>query len=175
MTYGLNSVSKLLVKEGNKDSCVPFLMLAVHKVYLDTHHHFHDAVLEGRHPFVKVYGTSPWEYVSSIAEANRLFNQAMACHTNDVMASVVKMYDGLKSVRSVVDVAGGVGSALSAILAQYSHIKGINFDLPHVFATAPAITGERPHLSFQGRKKLLVLFYLWINSDGDWCGQIGTS
>ncbi|GLJ15166.1 hypothetical protein SUGI_0248000 [Cryptomeria japonica] len=32
----------------------------VDKVYLDTHHHFHDAVVEGCNPFVKVYGISPW-------------------------------------------------------------------------------------------------------------------
>ncbi|XP_059073361.1 caffeic acid 3-O-methyltransferase-like [Cryptomeria japonica] len=169
LKYGLNSVSKLLVKEGNRDSFVPFLMLAVDKVYLDTHHHFRDAVLEGCHPFVKVHGTSPWEYVSSNAEANKLFIQAMACHTKDVMASVVKMYDGFKSVRSVVDVAGGVGSALSAILGQHSHIKGMNFDLPHVIATAPAIPGVK-HIGGNMFDQIPcgdVIFMKWILHDWD--------
>ncbi|GLJ15169.1 hypothetical protein SUGI_0248030 [Cryptomeria japonica] len=143
MKYGLNSVSKLLVKEENRDSRGPTLMLAVDKTYMDTQHHLHDAVLEGCNPFVKVYGISPWEYVGSNAEANKLFNEAMACDTKDVMASVVKMYDGFRSVRSVVDVGGGVGSALSVILAQHSQIQGINFDLPHVIATAPPIPGVK--------------------------------
>ncbi|KAH9320109.1 hypothetical protein KI387_021878, partial [Taxus chinensis] len=57
------------------------------------------------------------------------------------MASVVKMYDGFKSVKSVVDVAGGVGSALSVIIKEHPHIHAINFDLPHVIASAPAIPG----------------------------------
>ncbi|XP_057823745.2 bergaptol O-methyltransferase-like [Cryptomeria japonica] len=97
--------------------------------------------------------TSLWHKpldVSSNAEATELFNQAMAYHTKDVMAFVVTMYDGFKSVKSVVDV-GGVG--LHCLL-----YLGINFYLPHVIATAPAIPDERPHLSFQGRKKLSVLF-----------------
>ncbi|GLJ14673.1 hypothetical protein SUGI_0237740 [Cryptomeria japonica] len=141
MKYGLNSVSKLLVKEENRDSCEPFLRLVTEKVYVDPQHHFHDAVLEGCHPFIKVHGMSPWEYVGTNAEANNLFNQALACHTKDIMASVVKMYDGFRSVRTVVDLGGGLGSALSVIVAQYPHIQGINFDLPHVIATAPLISG----------------------------------
>ncbi|GLJ14671.1 hypothetical protein SUGI_0237670 [Cryptomeria japonica] len=139
--YGLNSVSKLLVKEEKRDSCVPFLMLVTEKVYVDPQHHFHDAVLEGCHPFIKVHGMSPWEYVGTNAEANKLFNEGMACHTKDIMASVVKMYDGFRSVGTVVDIGGGVGAALSVILAQHPHIKGINFDLPHVIATVPSIAG----------------------------------
>ncbi|XP_059073294.1 caffeic acid 3-O-methyltransferase-like [Cryptomeria japonica] len=82
---------------------------------------------------------SPWEYVGTNAEANNLFNKALACHTKDIMASVVKMYDGFRSVRTVVDVGGGLGSALSVIVAQYPHIQGINFDLPRVIATASHI------------------------------------
>ncbi|KAH9320108.1 hypothetical protein KI387_021877, partial [Taxus chinensis] len=57
--YGLNSVSKLLVKEETKESCVPFLLLAAEKVYLDAYHHIQDAVVEGCYPFNKVYGISP--------------------------------------------------------------------------------------------------------------------
>ncbi|TJX41718.1 hypothetical protein E8P77_31600, partial [Soehngenia saccharolytica] len=124
MKYGLNSVSKLLVKEGDRDSCVPFVMLLTDKAYQDCYQYFQDAVLEGCHPFIKAHGISPWEYVGSNAVANKLFNEAMACHTKDVMASVVKMYDGFKSARSVVDVAGGVGSALSVVIAEYPHIQG---------------------------------------------------
>ena len=141
MKYGLNSVSKLLVKEEDRDSCVPFLMLFTDKAYQDSYHYFQDAVLEGCHPFIKFHGMSPWEYVGTNAEANKLFNEGVACHTKDLMACVVKMYDGFKSARSVVDVAGGVGSALSVILAEYPNIKGINFDLSHVIATITFVSG----------------------------------
>ncbi|ERN06621.1 hypothetical protein AMTR_s00058p00165710 [Amborella trichopoda] len=35
-------------------------------------------------------------------------------------------------VNSVVDVGGGTGTALRATIEAYPHIRGINFDLPHV-------------------------------------------
>ncbi|XP_057857646.2 caffeic acid 3-O-methyltransferase 3-like [Cryptomeria japonica] len=167
--YGLNNVSKLLVKEGYRDSCVPFLMLLADKAYVDPQHHFHDAVLEGCHPFIKVHGMNPWEYVGTNAEANKLFNEGMACHTKDVMASVVKMYDGFRSVRTVVDLAGGVGSGLSVIVSQHPHIQGINFDLPHVIATAPAISGVE-HVGGNMFDKIPcgdIIFMKWILHDWD--------
>ena len=42
---------------------------------------------------------------------------------------------------SLVDVGGGNGSGLAEIVKSYPHIKGINFDLPHVVATAPIYDG----------------------------------
>ncbi|KAH9320121.1 hypothetical protein KI387_021890, partial [Taxus chinensis] len=167
--YGLNSVSKLLVKEETKESCVPFLLLAAEKVYLDAYHHIQDAVVEGCYPFNKVYGISPWEYVGRNPEANKIFNEGMACHTKGVMASVVKMYDGFKSVKSLVDVAGGVGSALSVIIKEHPHIHAINFDLPHVIASAPAIPGVQ-HVDgnmFDQIPFAEVVFMKWILHDWD--------
>ncbi|KAH9330358.1 hypothetical protein KI387_002466, partial [Taxus chinensis] len=167
--YGLNSVSKLLVNEENKESCVPFLLLIAEKVYLDVYHHIQDAVVEGCYPFNKVYGISPWEYVGRNPEANKLFNEGMSCHTKGVMASVMKMYDGFKSVKSVVDVAGGVGSALSVIIKQHPHVHGINFDLPHVIQSAPAIPGVQ-HAEgnmFDEIPSADIVFMKWILHDWD--------
>ena len=76
MKYGLNSVSKLLVKEEDRDSCVPLLMLFTDKAYQDSYHYFQDAVLEGCHPFIKVHGMSPWEYVGTNAEATSFLMRA---------------------------------------------------------------------------------------------------
>ncbi|GFY88179.1 O-methyltransferase family protein [Actinidia rufa] len=49
--------------------------------------------------------------------------------------------DGFDSVESVVDVGGGSGSTMIEIVKAHPHIKGTNFDLPHVVATAPAYPG----------------------------------
>ena len=42
---------------------------------------------------------------------------------------------------SLMDVGGGHGSVMAAITAKYPHIRGINFDMPHVIQTAPSIPG----------------------------------
>jgi caffeic acid 3-O-methyltransferase len=103
----------------------------------------HDSVLEGCYPFNKAYGISPWEYVGKNPQTNRTFNEAMATNSSIVMASVAKIYeDGLKKIKSLVDIGGGMGSSLSMIVKEHPHIRGINLDLPHVIATAPPITGK---------------------------------
>jgi caffeic acid 3-O-methyltransferase len=141
--YGLTGISKLLVQAGNQQSCGPLLLLIADKVYLEAYQHLHESVLDGCYTCSKAYGMSPWEYLGQNPQGNRLFNEAMATNSNAVMASVAKMYeDGFKSINMLVDVGGGTGSALSMIVKEHSHIRGINFDLPHVIATAPPITGK---------------------------------
>jgi hypothetical protein len=60
--------------------------------------------------------------------------------------SVVTKYEGFKDIKTLVDVGGGIGKALEAIISSYPHIHGINYDLPHVIADAPAIPGNRDFL-----------------------------
>ncbi|KAI3795356.1 hypothetical protein L1987_38008 [Smallanthus sonchifolius] len=59
---------------------------------------------------------------------NRVFNEVMACSakiTTDVIVSYYK--DGfLGSKGTVVDVGGGIGTAISEIVKAYPHLKGIN-------------------------------------------------
>ncbi|XVF61551.1 hypothetical protein PTKIN_Ptkin08bG0138800 [Pterospermum kingtungense] len=62
----------------------------------------------------------------------------MACTSRVVMKTVLKYYkDGFESVRSSVDVGGGSGAAVAEIFKAHPHIKGFNFDLPHVVGSAP--------------------------------------
>ena len=141
--YGLTGISKLLVQGGNQQSCGPFLLLIADKIYMEAYQHLHESVLEGCYTFNKAYGMSPWEYIGQNPEANTLFNEAMVADSSAVMASVAKMYEGgFKSINTLVDIGGGTGSSLSMILKEHSHIRGINFDQPHVIAAAPPITGK---------------------------------
>ncbi|KAJ4843790.1 Desmethylxanthohumol 6'-O-methyltransferase, partial [Turnera subulata] len=56
-------------------------------------------------------------------------------------AFLLQYGDGLKDVETLVDVGGGTGRHVAEIVQNYPHIKGINFDLPHVVATAPPYDG----------------------------------
>ncbi|KAB5530139.1 hypothetical protein DKX38_020220 [Salix brachista] len=48
---------------------------------------------------------------------------------------------GFNNIRSLVDVAGGMGGNVAEIVRAYPLIKGSNLDLPHVVATAPQYEG----------------------------------
>jgi hypothetical protein len=41
----------------------------------------------------------------------------------------------------LMDVGGGLGSLLAAIVARFPSIRAVNFDLPHIIEKAPAIPG----------------------------------
>ncbi|KAK4755811.1 hypothetical protein SAY87_009568 [Trapa incisa] len=47
------------------------------------------------------------------------------------------MYKGFEEVMELLDVRGGMGIILQNIVRAYPHIRGINFDLPHVIVEAP--------------------------------------
>ena len=139
--YGPTSLSKLLENNEAQQSFVPNLLFLNLKSMTDAYQHLHDSVIDGCQPFTKANGMNIFEYASHNPETSRLLNEAMTVQTSSLMASVLKVYDGFKSFKTVVDVGGGLGSAISTIVNQYPHINGINFDLPHVITTAAPIKG----------------------------------
>ncbi|MCL7041232.1 hypothetical protein MKW94_021473 [Papaver nudicaule] len=60
-----------------------------------------------------------------------------------IHAVLVKYKDGFNGIGSLVDVGGGTGTMIAEIVKAYPHIQGINFDLPHVVATAPEQPGVK--------------------------------
>ena len=92
--------------------------------------------------FFRCHGHEQFDMTALDPEYNRLFNEGMVCTTRFVSKAVISGYkDGFNQIKSLVDVGGGIGGSLSQIVRAFPHIKGINFDLPHVFATAPKYDG----------------------------------
>ncbi|RZC48176.1 hypothetical protein C5167_041126 [Papaver somniferum] len=58
-----------------------------------------------------------------------------------INAVLIKYKDGFNGIESLVDVGGGTGTMITEIVKPNPHIKGINFDLPHVVSTAPEQQG----------------------------------
>lgn len=93
-------------------------------------------------PFKKAHGVEVWEMASKNMMFNKLFNDAMACTNKAITQAVVADYkDGFANIGSLVDVGGGTGGVIAEIVKVNAHIRGINFDLPHVVATAPPHPG----------------------------------
>lgn len=85
--------------------------------------------------FNHVYGKSKWEYMAEHADEARIFDQAMASYGGVTAAAVIETYDFSASKR-VVDVGGGKGSLLAAILKANPGVRGALFDVPHVVEAA---------------------------------------
>ena len=78
--------------------------------------------------FEHIHGVSFWEYLEQDKKANNLFNEAMM-QTNALysIGQCLSEYD-FSGVKTVVDVAGGQGNFLSAILKKYPTMHGILLD-----------------------------------------------
>lgn len=112
-----------------------------YQLFVTSRCHFNDAVLEGGIPFNRAYGMTAFEYPETDERYNRVFNQAMSNHTTLILKKIFDVYKGFEGLNVLVDVGGGIGVTLNLITTKYPHIKGINFDLPHVLADAPSYPG----------------------------------
>ncbi len=96
------------------------------------------SVRTGKTAFEKQFGMSYFAYLAQHPEADRVFNEAMTGYTTQLVGAVVDAYD-FSPFKTIVDVGGGYGTLLAAILRRYPVAHGILFDQPHVVAAA----GER--------------------------------
>lgn len=101
--------------------------------------HLLESVRTGEPSFPSLYGTTVWEYRSGRPEENAIFNAAMTALSAGVIDAVVRSYD-FSGLDVLVDVGGGEGVLLAAILAANPSLRGILFDQPHVVdAAAPLL------------------------------------
>src|SRR4029450_7196706 len=99
-----------------------------------------DSVRHGDVAFDRRFGMTVWEYRRQNASQGRLFDEAMAALTTGFEQELVAN-DAFAEVQMLVDVGGGDGSLLIALLECHPTMRGVLFDLPHVVATA----GKRIH------------------------------
>ena len=93
------------------------------------------AVRTGEAPFEHLYGEKFFDYLQGHPDTAAMFDRAMASASSTTNAAVAEAYD-FSGLGTMVDVAGGVGSALCSILKTTPGLRGIVFDLPHVGARA---------------------------------------
>jgi O-methyltransferase. len=84
----------------------------------------------------RVYGMGSFEYLAANPDQAIIFNGAMAENTRRVTQALISFYD-FAQFRKIVDVGGGDGTLLGAIIAANPSIRGVVFDLPRGNAEAP--------------------------------------
>jgi hypothetical protein len=93
------------------------------------------SVLTGKPAFDRIYGTSHFDYLASHPEDAATFNAAMSSLP---LTEILAAYDFSRFER-VVDVGGGHGALLHAILSAYPKLRGVLADLPAVVAGAATL------------------------------------
>jgi hypothetical protein len=86
-----------------------------------------EAVRAGGSAFDHAHGRPLFDHLAGDPDLSRLFNAAMGDGTGWIAPAVPRAYD-FTGARSVVDVGGGNGTLLAAVLAAAPDARGILFD-----------------------------------------------
>ncbi len=101
------------------------------------------SVKTGDSGFAQTYGIGTFDFLKEEPTAAASFDQLMADQTRPWALAVTEAYD-FAGIERPVDVGGGYGALLTAILQAHPRMRGVLFDLPHVVA------GAKPKLEAAG-------------------------
>lgn len=96
----------------------------------------------GQPAFEHVFGMARWEQLAQDPEGSAIFNAAMQSGTERMSAAVVSAYD-FAGLQSIVDVGGGRGTLIAALLKTNPHLRGTVLDLPAGLAETAAYLKEQ--------------------------------
>jgi precorrin-6B methylase 2 len=85
------------------------------------------SVRTGEIAFERVFGAPRFEYHKTNKEANARFQAGMQATTSAETATILEAYD-FSTTGTIVDVGGGNGTLMLAILSENPHLSGILFD-----------------------------------------------
>jgi hypothetical protein len=126
--------------------------------------HLSDAVRTGRAVIPEMRGKAAFEYLADEPELAEIFNDAMTSASELSIAAVIAAYD-FSPYPTIVDVGGGHGRLLAAILAAAPAAHGVLFDQPQVVAGAATLLREH-HV--QDRVRIVEgSFFEHVPDDGD--------
>lgn len=135
--YALNPLAETLRADA------PLSMAAAAKFYGSVEHREHWSMLAqsirtGAASIPVLRGKKAFEYLAENVELGKLFNDTMTNISETTEKAVVAAYDFTRS-REIVDVGGGHGRLLAAILSAAPSAGGVLYDLPDVVADAPQL------------------------------------
>jgi O-methyltransferase domain/Dimerisation domain len=93
--------------------------------------HLEYCVRTGKQALDKVYGSPIFEFFQQRPAESEIFNQAMTDISSVDAPAVAEAYR-FDNIHSIVDVGGGHGSLLAAILSRNPHMRGTLFEELHV-------------------------------------------
>lgn len=100
--------------------------------------HLVDAIRTGEAVLPELRGMEAFDYLATEPEFGEIFNEAMTGVSEVAIAPMVAVYD-FTGFTTIIDIGGGHGRLLSAILAAAPNASGVLYDLPEVIEGAPEL------------------------------------
>jgi len=135
--YELNSMANTLRSDAPL-SAAAFARTLGSREHREHWSHLAYAIRTGKAVIPVVEGMDAFDWLSGQPEIADTFNRAMAETTEASISYLLAAY-AFDPYPTVVDVGGGMGRLLAAILTETPTARGILYDLPHGAAEAPAL------------------------------------
>lgn len=94
------------------------------------------ALISGGVPYERSEGRTFWEQMANDHVVAARFNSFMSGRAEIFAPELLSRFD-FSSARHIVDIGGGIGALLAAVLQSHPHAQGTLFDLPAGLADAP--------------------------------------
>lgn len=128
--YGLTPLSERL-REDTPGSLKHMFIAETDGVHWRSWERVADAVRTGLPRPLPVFGKAAFDYYSEHKDEGEQFGRAMANISGFASRAVLDAYD-FSGFKTILDVGGGNGSMVLAILKRYPQAKGIVSDLPYI-------------------------------------------
>ena len=151
--FGLNPVGECLRSDA-PGSLRPAAMMFGLEPFWVPYARIRHSVMTGEPAFDQVYGTSVYQYLSGHPDQASLFGAAAAGFHAQAIAQIADAHD-FSCYGTVVDVGGGTGTLLAAILRRHPAVHGVLFDRPGVIGTARHLRVRPGRPGGPGRRGLL--------------------
>ena len=134
-----NTPASDVLRADAKDSCRDMLLWWCDPLHLRIYAELGHSIRTGETCVEKVLGMPIFDYFPTDPRESEIFNNAMTSFSAQSVPAVLDAYD-FSGIGTLVDVAGGHGSVIGAVLKRYPAMHGILCDLEHVLAGAgPAL------------------------------------
>ncbi|MEU6669209.1 methyltransferase [Streptomyces sp. NPDC046727] len=125
------------LRSDSPDSLHKFAQMFCHPIFFTSWQNLHHTVTTGERAFDHVYEMGVYDWLAQHGETSTLFNEAMSEESRISAGQLAAGYD-FPATGTVVDLGGGDGTLLTAILLARPELRGIVFDSPSGVAEAPA-------------------------------------
>ncbi len=162
-TFALTGISELLCSD-SKGTYAPLVLSYGESWWWGAWSGLLFSVQNGETAFDHVHGMSLFEFLAENPGAASIFNNNMTAMTTEESNAVLAAYD-FSSAHLIVDVGGGQGALMNAILKVYPQANTIIYDLPAVIAGTAARLDDA---GITGRCKLVSgSFFNAVPAGGD--------
>ena len=136
-----NTPASDVLRADAPESCRDMLLWWCDPLHFRIYAELEHSIRTGETCVEKVLGMPIFDYFATDPRESEIFNNAMTSFSAQTVPAVVEAYD-FGGIGTLIDVAGGHGSVIGAVLERYPAMRGILCDLEHVVAGAGPTLGR---------------------------------